>query len=260
MKEMIAVIFVADYHLYLSGLAASRIRNLDPVPNKIVFITPDVDKLKTVHQNVLNIGIPIEYMQDDHACRITGIYPPELGWLNRQWVELHLDVLFTDCDYILTLDSDIIINRPLRLFDEGKINLYIERERYEPYFATMKQLLPDLTEFLPIKDSFIADFMLLDSMQLKALRKAADVDYSSWKKICDGNTPNQQDSVPAFSEYETIGTWMLNHAPDKINLVKSDTHRDNNKYHGKHKLTDILKINSVIPLRQVYDFDINWYE
>ena len=59
MKEMIAVIFVADYHLHLSGLAASRIRNLDPIPNKIVFITPDVDKLKTVHQNVLDIGIPI---------------------------------------------------------------------------------------------------------------------------------------------------------------------------------------------------------
>ena len=167
-------------------------------------------------------------------------------------------MLFTDCDYILTLDSDIIINRPLRLFDEGKINLYIETERYEPYFATMKQLLPDLTEFLPIGDSFIADFMLLDSMQLKALRKAADVDYSSWKKICDDNTPKQDSS--AFSEYETIGTWMLNHAPDKINLVKSDTHRDNNKYHGKHKLTDLLKINSVIPLRLVHDCDINWYE
>ena len=259
MKEMIAVIFVADYHLHLSGLAASRIRNLDPVPNKIVFITPDVDKLKTVHQNVLDIGIPIEYMQDDLVCQITGI-TDQMGWLPRQWVELHLDVIFPDWKYILTLDTDVIINRPLILFDEGKINLYIETERYEPYFATMKQLLPDLTEFLPIGDSFIADFMLLDSMQLKALRKAADVDYSSWKKICDGNTPNQQDSVPAFSEYETIGTWMLNHAPDKINLVKSDTHRDNNKYHGKHKLTDILKINSVIPLRRVYDFDINWYE
>jgi len=255
---MIAVIFVADYHLHLSGLAASRIRNLDPVPNKIVFITPDVDKLKTVHQNVLDIGIPIEYMQDDLVCQITGI-TDQMGWLPRQWVELHLDVIFPDCDYILTLDSDIIINRPLRLFDEEKINLYIETERYEPYFTTMKQLLPDLTEFLPIDDSFIADFMLLDSMQLKALRKAVDVDYSSWKKICDDNTP-KQGPVPAFSEYETIGTWMLNHAPDRINLIKSDTYDMSNKYCGKHKLTDLLKINSVIPLRQVYDFDINWYE
>jgi len=259
MKEMIAVIFVADYHLHLSGLAASRIRNLDPVPNKIVFITPDVDKLKTVHQNVLNIGIPIEYMQDDLVCQITGI-TDQMGWLPRQWVELHLDVIFPDYDYILTLDSDVIINRPLRLFDEDKINLYIETERYDPYFATIKQLLPDLTEFLPIGDSFIADFMLLDSMQLKALRKAADVDYSSWKKICDDNTPNQRDSASAFSEYETIGTWMLNHAPDKINLVKSDTYGMNKKYRSKHKLTDLLKINSVIPLRLVYDCDINWYE
>ncbi len=151
-------------------------------------------------------------------------------------------------------------HRPLRLFDEDKINLYIETERYDPYFATIKQLLPDLTEFLPIGDSFIADFMLLDSMQLKALRKAADVDYSSWKKICDDNTPNQRDSASAFSEYETIGTWMLNHAPDKINLVKSDTYGMNKKYRSKHKLTDLLKINSVIPLRLVYDCDINWYE
>ena len=183
-----------------------------------------------------------------------------MGWLPRQWVELHLDVIFPDWKYILTLDTDVIINRPLILFDEGKINLYIETERYEPYFATMKQLLPDLTEFLPIGDSFIADFMLLDSMQLKALRKAADVDYSSWKKICDDNTPNQRDSASAFSEYETIGTWMLNHAPDKINLVKSDTYGMNKKYRSKHKLTDLLKINSVIPLRLVYDCDINWYE
>lgn len=257
---MIAVSFVGPNNLQMSGLMASRLYNLNPVPDEIIFITPDVEKLKAIHGKLYTRGIPIKYLQDDYVSNLVGMDTKiqELGWLSRQWIQLHLDLIVQNSKFILTCDADLIVNRPLRLFNNVRINYFVETEpHYEPYFITMKTLLPKLTEFLPKGESFNSEIMVLVPEQLKNLRTALNINHKDWFDLCVKNMP--KGCAYAFSEYETIGTWMLNHCANKINLVKSDTYNNNMRFGGKHKLSDLIKMQSVIPLRSVTDKDIDWY-
>lgn len=265
MSKIVAVSFVSLATCKLSALSANKMSNLNPIPDEIVFITPDVDHLKEVHKSTLTTTIPHRYISDQEAfllCQVAGTIDGSLGWLPRQWVQLHLDMIIPSTDYILTCDSDLIVNRPLDLFTDGKINLFVESEYYEPYFNTIKTLLPGLTTFLPKWDSFNSEIMLLVPAELEKIRRAMNIKYYNWISLC---LDVPVGTTPAFSEYETIGTWMLNTFPNNINLVKSDTYLNNMKFGRKsslfefqHKLSDLLATESVIPLRSIVDTDIDW--
>lgn len=260
-----AVSFVGPNNILMSALVAQKMININPTPCEIVFITPDVDKLIFVHEKILRTsGIPVRYISDKDAAIKVGIERTitNLGWLVRQWIQMHLDLFFPDAEYILTCDSDLVVNRPLDLFYNNKINYFVETEPYyEPYFITMKMLLPNLKKFLPQGETFNAEIMLFVSNELKELRKAMNVDDLKWYELCTKNMPFGK--CYAFSEYETIGTWMLNNAYDRINLIKADTYEENNRFGDvgkKFKLSELLKNECVIPLRCMTDNDISWFE
>jgi hypothetical protein len=260
-----AVSFVGPNNIIMSSLVAQKMNNLNPIPSEIVFITPDVEKLKFVHDRMLNtFGIPVSYISDMEASRIVGMSPPmkNLGWLHRQWIQLHLDLILPDNKYILTCDSDLVVNRYLDLFINSKINYFVETESYyEPYFRSIRILLPDLKIFLPQGESFNSEIMVLDIDEIKALRKEMNTSLERWVFVAHKNLiPGQ---CYAFSEYETIGTWMINRAKHKINLTKSDTYEENNRFGDvgkKFKLSELLKNKCVIPLRCMTDKDISWFE
>lgn len=261
MPKMTAFCFVSESTLCMSAIVANKMVNLIPNPDEIIFVTPDVNKLKLVHKNMLDTnGIPCTYLQDDYVADICGIDKTHLihglGWLSRQWIQIHLDKFAPLSEFILTCDSDLVVNRSLNLFDENKINLFIETEYYEPYFVTIKDLFPKLTKFLPKGDSFNSEIMVLIPEQLAKMRQAMSINHDAWIELCYKNTPVNQ--CPAFSDYETIGTWMINNCPNLINLVKSDTYGDNMRFSGNHKLSNLLKTKSVIPLRLVTDKSIDW--
>jgi hypothetical protein len=258
---MTAVCFVNEKTQYMSALAANKFINLNPVPDKIVFVTPNVEQLKFIHKNVLNTNnIPCSYLQDNvvaDICQIKQLNDNKLDWLHCQWVKICLDKVITDSIFILVVDSDLIVNRPLRLFDNARMNLFIETEYYDPYFKTINQLLPSCDKFLPHGDSFISEIMMFIPDELKNMRNEMLVNHEQWTNICTKNTPFP--SAYAFSEYETVGTWMLNKVPKKINLIRADTYGDNMKFGGRHKLSELLKTNAIIPLRSVHDTDIDWF-
>lgn len=251
--------FVGSRNLKMSKLSAERLQNLIPIPNEIVFITPDADLLKKEHQD-MKINIPYRYVEDNEIVKQLEIEHQvlkrkDLGWTCKQYMELYLDILFPNNEHILLFDCDVIVNIPLTVFANNKIHLYIERERYEPYFQSMKILLPKLTNFLPYGDSFIADFMLLKSSIIKDMRNEMNISFDEWHKIVT-NVPYKH--VHAYADYETFGTYMYNKIPNELNLIKSSTYNCSDKYTKKWKLSELLSIPDVLRLRMVRDNDVDW--
>lgn len=256
---MLLVMFVGSNNLKMSKLSAEKLHNLIPIPSEVVFITPDANLLKNEHLD-MKIDIPYRYIEDSEIVKQLGIEhqilkKKDLGWTCKQYMELYLDVLFPNYEYILLFDCDVIANIPLTILSDNKIHLYIERERYEPYFQSMKILLPKLTNFLPYGDSFIADFMLLKSNIIADLRNEMNISFDEWYKIVT-NVPYKH--VPAYADYETFGTYMYNRIPDELNLIKSSTYNCSDKYTKNWKLSELLSIPDVLRLRMVRDNNIDW--
>ena len=251
--------FVGSSNLKMSKLSAEKLHNLIPIPNEVVFITPNANLLKNEHIG-MKISIPYRYIEDKEIVKQLKIEHPiltrkELGWTYKQYMELYLDILFPNNEYILLFDCDVIANIPLKIFSNKKIHLYIEKERYEPYFQSMKILLPKLTNFLPYGDSFIADFMLLKSNIIKDMRNEMNISFNEWHKIVT-NVPYKH--VPAYADYETFGTYMYNKIPNELELMKSSTYNHNGKYSKNWKLSELLSIADVLRLRGVRDNNVDW--
>lgn len=63
------------------------------------------------------------------------------NWIYQQFLKLFQNV--TECDLFCTIDSDVLLNKPIPLFtDHGKRILYMGAEQYhQPYFTFQERLL-----------------------------------------------------------------------------------------------------------------------
>lgn len=252
---MKTVIFVSNSHFFLSGLCLKYLANVKEVTDTTI-ITPNVEKLKEFHKW---LGFSnLSYLSDQHISSVLQI--DKIDILSKQYAVLNLDRII-DSDYIFNVDADVIFNKSISLFYNNKTIFYLENEYYEPYFRTIRDIF-GIEKILDNSVSFIADFMLLESNKLVTMRSTCSPlkDYQLLKSIVDKNTPvTEPRSYPAFSEYETYGTWMMYNDISNMKLINSHTFSNSGMFTNFQPTIQNLNVNPyILPLRITRDKDIDW--
>ncbi len=137
----------------------------------------------------------------------------QFGWYLQQFIKL-LAIKDNDPNAIaLIWDADTAPIQPIELISaDGKIQYYKGTEHHDPYFETIRKLL-DLQKI--VNFSFIAQCFPLKVMWLNEL--CAEIENKSKMPWIDTvlNQINFNEGN-AFSEYETLGTFISHRYPNEV--------------------------------------------
>jgi len=181
----------------------SCLEYFNPKPENIYVITPD-----GLEGNI------ITSIKDEDAIQISqsDIKYRRPNWIFQQFINLFQD--FTKNDLYMSVDSDVIFNRNVDLFENSKPIFFIsDREQHHiPYFTFMKQWgnLEKQVDY-----TFINDFMMFD------------------KKICREMVPDIHELLGfcnevlseecLLAEFEIYGNYVTKHHKDKYVTKDSKT-------------------------------------
>lgn len=199
----------------------------NPKPEGIYIVSPDrveLDGLIHVH--------------DDKAIAIKkeDIKYRRPNWIFKMFVNLFQD--FTQNDLYMTVDADVIFNRPQELFKDGKPVFFIsDREQHHlPYFHFM-----DMWSGLEkqVSYTFINDYMMMD----KGVCREMLPDIRALLDFC--NKDLSEDCLLAdYEMYGNFATWTY---PDMYETVHTKTQL-NGKYvqnpWTREEINKLVKINT----------------
>ncbi len=155
------------------------------------------------------------------------------GWYFQQFLKYAFAFSKYSNKYYLSWDSDTLPLSHIKFFNENGQPLFTLKSEYNHnYFSTIEKLL-DIQK--SIDGSFIAEHMLFDVNIVKELivKIEQEVDYQGlWFEkilsVCDFNNP-----MPAFSEFETYGTFVQATHPGSYSFQKLNTFRNGGFIKGR---------------------------
>ena len=190
-------------------------KNLRHPIGNIYLVAPNDERIKTIakekecifvdESKVINITKKdIHYIIDN---------TDRSGWLLQQLIKLSVDE-FTQHKYILVLDSDTILARPIKYLHRGRTILNLSDEHHEPYYTAYRKLMDEE----PISPkSFVAHGMLFSKELLQEMKLFISCkNQKNWITAIMDNIDYTDPS--GFSEYETYGNYVLRHHPTKVKL------------------------------------------
>lgn len=148
--------------------------------------------------------------------RVTGENVHRVNWLFQQFVKINAIARsgLGDDDVVVIWDADTVPLRDMRFVENatGRLLCYHGTERHLPYFKTIGALL-GFGRMAEV--SFIAQCLPLKAGWLREL--LTEIESRSGKPYAEAVLaclPGE--SGAEFSEYETIGSWMLCKHPDEV--------------------------------------------
>jgi len=227
-----------DFHK-ISFIYDSIINNIQGY-NKIYCFCPEYPTDKIVG---------IEYILDIDVFNIDmSIVKFRPNWIYQQYLKLLQNITL---DKYLIIDADIIINKPLTIFDNNKPNFMFSNDTNSKPFFNYSKLLFDIDR--EYEHSFINEIMLFDRILVKELIYSKFSDYNEF--ILESNKIITNRCF--ISEYELYGNYIYKYHRDNYNYIKTrslkfekrDTWTIDNikEYIQKYKNSDfdILSISSM---------------
>lgn len=157
-------------------------------------------------------------------------------WYLQQFVKLELLNQLNNNELAVLWDGDTIPLQPINFIDHsGKLLYFIGNENHPPYFKTINKLL-GIQKQLPY--SFIAQSFPIKSQWFKEFKTAIEQrSGKSWiEAIIDSIDFSQSN---AFSEYESLGSFIAKNHPDEISFLQDPWLRLGNSLIG-----DVSLLNS----------------
>ena len=135
------------------------------------------------------------------------------GWYIQQFIKIKAASKFSENETVIIWDSDTIPLRPLSFKNKnGGHNYFVGSEYHEPYFNT---LLNFTSISKQIEHSFIAQCLPIYSHHVRELITELGGD-SDWIENIMLNLDESSDC--AFSEYETLGNFVLGRYPHLVHI------------------------------------------
>lgn len=148
--------------------------------------------------------------------RVTGENTQRVNWLFQQFVKINA-ICRSDLgagDVVLIWDADTIPLRDLRFVDSdtGRLLCYHGRERHLPYFRTIEAVLgfgrkaevSFIAQCLPLRVGWLREMIAEIESRFRC-------PYAEAVLAC---LPGE--SAAEFSEYETIGSWMISRHAESV--------------------------------------------
>jgi hypothetical protein len=153
------------------------------------------------------------FAKEDVAQIITG--NTRIGWYYQQLLKMYLyKVIPTESEYVLILDSDVMIKEPISFFEDGKLLLSISNEETLSYYSHMERVLPGLqkqTEF-----SGIVHHMMTKREHMLEILDKIELEHEgpAWKTLLRLVDPEDH-TRSGMSEYEIYFNYCLKYHSDK---------------------------------------------
>ncbi len=146
------------------------------------------------------------------------------GWYFQQFLKFGFSLSPYAKDYYLSWDADTLPLSHIKFIENGKPQFTIKSEYNANYFKTIKRILGIDKQ---IDESFIAEHMLFKTeimQQMLSSIQKSDIKGLNWiQKII--NACDFSEALPAFSEFETYGSYVLAHHKDMYGVQKLNTFR-----------------------------------
>jgi hypothetical protein len=148
--------------------------------------------------------------------RVCGENVNRVHWLFQQFIKLNAIAgsELGDRDVVVIWDADTVPLRRLDFVDpaSGRIRYYHGKEHHRPYFETIEALcgfgrmidVSFIAQCLPVRAGWVRDM----------LREIEDRFAGSYVEAILRHLPGKSGSE--FSEYETIGSWVMMHHRDEV--------------------------------------------
>ncbi|QWD64185.1 hypothetical protein [Polynucleobacter sp. MWH-UH2A] len=154
-------------------------------------------------------GVDLDYVMNFMPLGNKG----RAGWYFQQFLKIGLaeKLSIADEDIIVIWDADTVPLKEIIFFNEGKINLFIGSEYHPPYF----ELLHRLTGFGKLFEfSFIAQSIAFKKKWLCEFLFCLSANGKLWYEHILEKADLSQ--ISGFSEYESLGTYMMQLHSDEI--------------------------------------------
>jgi len=193
----------------------------------------------------INLGGHVELIDEDQLIdqvnfkKITtyllnvGLDKKITGWYLQQFLKMGFALsVYATKKYYLSWDADTIPLKEIKFFDGGGKPYFTMKDEYHtPYFDTIKKIF-NLEK--KVKESFISENMIFDVEMMKEIISKiqnSDLNGENWcEKIINSVLTNDKNG---FSEFETYGTYVLNHYPQKYTLRTLNSFRECGKQYSR---------------------------
>lgn len=204
--------------------------------DKMIIITPNTSNILT--QNISSIIIDEDLLVPKENLiklfNIRGINETDrIGWYEQQFLKMSYSRICKN-DYYLLWDADTIPINKINMFDNGYPIFDIKTEHHQPYFNTIKLLLPSL-KFS--KFSYISEHMIIKTEFMKNLLEKIEKNNviqgkNFWDKILM-SIDKKDITQSGFSEFETYGSFVDTYYPNYYKHRKWSSKREMVKFFGK---------------------------
>jgi Family of unknown function (DUF6492) len=183
------------------------------------------------------------------ADSLPSAVAPRGGWYLQQFLKIEAIRQLAGGEEALIWDGDTIPLRPMNFKDtDDRIGFYVGRgERHEPYFDTLRRLL-GLERVMP--ESFIAQSMYvrvnwIHSLLEAIMQRTGKAWVDSILACISGIDPSE------FSEYETLGTFVVSSFPREVFLIDRPWYRWGMAHFGGIDRVSELGLQK---LSRIYDY------
>ena len=204
--------------------------------DKMIIIIPNSSNI--LAQNISSNIIYEDYLVPKENLIKLFIYKginetDRVGWYEQQFLKMSYSRICKN-DYYLLWDADTIPIKKINMFDNGYPIFDIKREYHEPYFNTIKLLLPNLRFS---KFSYISEHMIIKTEFMKNLLEQIEKNTNIkgtnfWDKIL--MSIDKKDIIQSgFSEFETYGSFVDTYFPNYYKHREWSSKREIGKFFGK---------------------------
>lgn len=224
-KRVISVCEIKDILVW--KIASVRIvRNISAESYQLICPDLQVDEFRMATHTVWEIVAESQFTK---SCtiemirkQVTGENLGRVNWLFQQFAKINAITLseLADEDVVLIWDADTLPLRQLNFFDQetGRLRFYHSKENHEPYFQTIEQLLgfgrkievSFIAQCFPVRVGWVRS--MISGMESQSRKPYVETILS----CLPGN------SGAEFSEYETMGTWLMHHHAGEIEIRKKN--------------------------------------
>lgn len=199
---------------------ASRhlIQNIDSQNYCVVVPHDDLEKFKAVSPKsfaVLDEELVLEGIQLSTVReRMPKHNQDRAGWYFQQLLKLGAlaRCSASDEDLVLIWDADTIPLKKLSFEQDGRLIYFMGHENHRPYFEVIKKLLQIERK---VDFSFIAQSFILKKKWLNEfLAELEQISGLRWPEAILGAIDFEE--ISGFSEYETLGNWLMTRHKDQI--------------------------------------------
>ena len=192
---------------------------------------------KLIDENELIEGITFERIKK--ILQEHGVYN-SYGWFFQQFLKMGFSLSKYCQDFYLSWDADTFPLNEILLFENNQPLYTVKREYHKPYFNTIKKLFG--IERM-IDHSFIAEHMLFKKSIMHELIDDiinSNIEGQNWYekiiKACNFN-----ESLYAFSEFETYGNYCMKKYPKYYKPRYLNTFREGSLIRGRNINDRIMK-------------------